>query len=335
MKKIIVLFAIILFLTACNSGDENIEVSKDFFAMDTYMSLSATSVSPETALDESYHMILEIENLISRTNEESDIYRLNQSNGAVVVVSDLTYEILSIAVECAEKTEGAFDPTICAITDLWGIGTEEAAVPTEEEIGLALETVSYENIVLLGENQVQLLNGAQVALGARGKGYAADQVVEIYEENEILYGVISLSGNVYVYGEKVDGSLWNIGITDPDDTSEISITLQTQQTSIVTTGAYERYFEEDGIIYHHIFDAETGYPCETDIKSVTVISENSTIADIYATALFVMGYEEAIAFAQGIEEMSVIIVNEKDEVYVSDAVKDYVILGEKYEDSGY
>ncbi len=328
MKKIIPILLIIFSLTACSAEVKATDASLDFFAMDTYMSISANAVDAQTIIEESYAVVTEIENYISRTNENSDIYKLNNSGGEVVEVSEITYEILTIALEYAQNTDGIFDPTICAVTDLWCIGSENARVPSDEEIQTALETVSYENIVLLGDNQVQLLNGAQIDLGAVGKGYAADMIVEIYEENNVNYGVISLSGNIYVYGEKADGSLWNIGITDPDDTSEVNIAVQSSQNSLVTTGAYERYFEQDGIVYHHIFDTSTGYPTDEDIKSVTVVSENSTLADIYATALFAMGYDDAIIFAES-EGIDVVIIRENDEVYYSENLT--VTLGDKYD----
>lgn len=184
---------------------------------------------------------------------------------------------------------------------------------------------------MLGDNKVQLLNGAQIDLGAVGKGYAADMLAVIYQENDITRGVIALAGNIYVYGEKSDGSLWNIGVTDPDNTGEVNITVSLSQNSIVTTGAYERYFVEDGEIYHHIFDSKTGYPVESDIKSVTVISPNSALADIYSTALFVMGYDKAIEFSESEDEIDVIIINDNDKVYVSPNILEFVSLGDKYE----
>lgn len=329
MKKIVAVFLILFSLTSCKANEK--ELSADFFAMDTYMSISATSSDPTTAIEESQTAIFNLESLISRTNESSDIYLLNNSDGEVVTVSDETYEILSLAIECAEKTDGAFDPTICKLTDLWAIGTENQRIPSDEEILEALETVSYKNIVLLGDNKVQLLNGAQIDLGAVGKGYAADMLAVIYQENDITRGVIALAGNIYVYGEKSDGSLWNIGVTDPDNTGEVNITVSLSQNSIVTTGAYERYFVEDGEIYHHIFDSKTGYPVESDIKSVTVISPNSALADIYSTALFVMGYDKAIEFSESEDEIDVIIINDNDKVYVSPNILEFVSLGDKYE----
>ncbi len=315
-------------LTGCSQSTN--EASAQFFAMDTYMSLTAEGKEAEQAINECQLFIGELEKLISRTEENSEIYALNHSDGEVVVVSDMTYEIISIAVECAEETEGKFDPTICAITDLWGIGSEEQCVPNDEEIAAALETVSYQNIVLLGENKVQLLNGAQVDLGAVGKGYAADALYEIYEKYEITSGIISLGGNLYLVGEKSEGTSWNVGIVDPDSTEEYSIGIEVEGKSVVTTGAYERYFEEDGVTYHHIFNTETGYPTNENLKSVTIVSENSTLADIYATALFAMGYEEAVDFIEGNSEIEAVMIREDDYVYISEGLAGSVTLDDKY-----
>lgn len=332
MKKIkgLVLFILLLTIVGCSEQEETIEASTDFFAMDTYMSLSATGVEAEAAIEASVNYIQELESVISRTDESSEIYAINHSDGEIVTVSDLTYEIITIAVECAENTDGKFDPTICAITDLWGIGTEEQGIPNEEDIATALETVSYENIILLEDNGVQLLNGAQIDLGAVGKGYAADAIRDIYEEYDIESGIIALGGNLYMIGEKSEDVSWSVGIVDPDQTDEYNIGVQVVNKSVVTTGAYERYFEEDGKIYHHIFDTETGYPTEKDIKSVTIISTNSTLADIYATALFAMGYDEAVKFIENEPEIEAILIREDDQVYVSSGLEGSVTLDEKY-----
>lgn len=325
---IVVVMLLAVIIGGCSRTEEEAQV--DFFAMDTYMSLTASGENAQEAIDESEQFIYELEGIISRTEETSEIYALNHSDGEVVIVSDMTYDIISIAVACAKETEGAFDPTICAVTDLWGIGTENPRVPSQSAIDEALETVSYENIVLLEGNGVQLLNRAQIDLGGIGKGYAADAVRAIYESYEIETGMIVLGGNVYMVGEKEEGTSWNVGIVDPDQTDEYNIGVQVVDKSVVTTGAYERYFEEDGVIYHHLFDTSTGYPTEEDIKSVTIVSENSTLADVYATALFVMGYEEAIAFAENIEEINVIIIRDTNEVYVSEALQGSVTLDGKY-----
>lgn len=330
MKGLIILVLLAILVGCGEQEEEIIEASTEFFAMDTYMSLSATGVEAQAAIEASVNYIQELESAISRTDESSEIYAINHSDGEIVTVSDLTYEIIKIAVECAENTDGKFDPTICAITDLWGIGTENQGIPNEEDIATALETVSYENIILLEDNGVQLLNSAQIDLGAVGKGYAADAIRDIYEEYGIESGIIALGGNLYMIGEKSEGTSWNVGIVDPDQTDEYSIGVQVVDKSVVTTGAYERYFEEDGKIYHHIFDTETGYPTEKDIKSVTIISTNSTLADIYATALFAMGYDEAVGVVESETEIDAIIIREDDQVYVSSGLEDSVTLEEKY-----
>lgn len=335
MKKnilIIIMLAVLAIGYSIMMGteEESSEASVDFFAMDTYMSLSATGTESQSAITESQAYINELEALISRTLETSEIYALNHSDGDVVTVSDITYDIISIAVVCAEKTEGKFDPTICAVTDLWGIGTENPCIPSSEEIEEALSTVSYENIILLEDNQVQLLNGAQIDLGAVGKGYAADALREIYADYGIEKGIIALGGNVYLVGEKEENTAWNVGITDPDQTDEYSIAVAVIDQSVVTTGGYERYFEEDGVIYHHIFNTETGYPTDEDIKSVTIVSQNSTLADIYATALYAMGYEDAIAFVEAEAEIEAIIIRENDELYISEGLEGSVTPDERY-----
>lgn len=340
MKKVLFLALIVLSLGACSIDleDSNIagdleeaeEVSVNLFAMDTYMSITATGVNAQDAVDKSVEAIIELEDLISRTMEDSDIYRLNNSDGAVVVVDDLTYDILTLALDVAEKTNGAFDPTICAITDLWGIGTDAERVPSDEEIAEALKTVSYTNILLLGDNQVQLLNGAKIDLGAVGKGYAADLIVDIYDDNEITSGIISLSGNIYVYGEKEDGELWSIGVADPEVSGVYSIIIESEQTSIVTSGAYERYFEQDGVIYHHVFDSQTGYPTTENILSMTIVCESSALADMYSTALFAMGYDAAIEFAENESNIDVVIIRDDDQVYISPALEATSTLADKY-----
>ncbi len=319
---------ILTMLTGCSALEEKTKFHSEFFAMDTFMSIEAKGGDAEEAIKKSEEYIQQLESLISRTDENSEIYELNHSEGEIITVSHMTYDIISIALSCAVKTEGGFDPTVCAITDLWGIGTEHQGIPTEEAIAEALESVSYENIILLGDNKVQLINGAQIDLGAVGKGYAADGIYQIFKENQVESGIIALGGNLYLVGENEEAMPWNVGIVDPDDTEAHRIGVKVTDKSVVTTGAYERFFEENGKRYHHIFDTQTGYPTNKDIKSVTIVSENSTLADIYATAIFAMGYEKAITFVES--DIEAIIIREDNVVYVSEGLEGAVTLDDKY-----
>ena len=232
-------------------------------------------------------------------------------------------------------TNGAFDPTMAPLTDLWGIGTDNARVPAQSEIDEALTHVGYQNVKLLGNNQVQLLNGAQVDLGGIGKGYAGDIVHEMAESDtsDQWHVLARLSGNIEMYGGKTADSgtdNWNIGIADPDDNTDSIAVVSLRDGSVVTSGDYERFFEKDGKRYHHIFDPATGYPADSGLRGVTVIDPCSTKADALTTALFVMGLDKGMKFCEENEIAAVFITSDK-QVYTTSKTGDcmFEFLGEK------
>ncbi len=299
-----------MFLAVCVlSGCAQEEVSQDFYAMDTVMNITAYGKNAQDAVNDCVSYINALEAEISRTKESSDVSALNAADGQSVALSDETADVLRRALALAEETDGLFDPTIAPLSDLWQIGTDDAAVPAQEEIDAVLASIDYENITLDGTT-ASLANGAQIDLGGIGKGYAADQVAQMLRDAGIERAHISLGGNVYVIGEKETGTPWTVGITDPDQSEEYIATLKVTDTSVVTSGDYERYFEQDGVRYCHIFDPETGYPAETDLRSVTVVSEDSTMADAYATALFVMGFDSAWEFCEENDVQAVFILDD-------------------------
>ena len=163
--------------------------------------------------------------------------------------------------------------------------------------------------------------GTRIDLGGIGKGYAADHVVEILRKHGVERALVSLGGNIYAVGSKEKGLNWTIAITDPDDEQAYLGTLSVSDTSVVTSGDYERYFEQDGKRYCHIFDSTTGYPAETDLLSVTVVSPNSTEADGYTTALFVMGHDKAVEFCEK-NGIQAVLVCDDHTIYVTDDLKD-------------
>lgn len=301
--------------------------SLDFFAMDTLISLTASGKNAHLALQESKDYILYLENLISFTIETSELSLLNANNGKPLQVSDEFYKIMETALSYAKLTDGVFDPTIASITQLWELSD---TIPTQNEIDLTLQRVSYQNIILLENNYIQLLNDATIELGAMGKGIATDYVKEIYMKNKIDKGIISLAGNVYLIGEKDVDTPWTVGITDPQNHYQHNISVKLTDTSVVTAGAYERYFWHDGEFYHHIFDNTTGYPTKQDITSVTIVSQNSTLADVYSTTLFTMGFEPAIEFLEENTEIDAIIINADNKVFISENLKNVTTLGAKY-----
>lgn len=307
-------------MAAVLAGCGQKEVSQDFYAMDTAMNIRAYGSHAQDAINQCVQYINGLEQDISRTQEDSELYALNHADGKPVELSEQTADVLGQALRLTEETEGCFDPTTAPLSDLWGIGTEQAKVPAQAEIDEALALVGYQRVQIDGTS-ASLPAGARIDLGGIGKGYAADHVAQLLRDAGIKQAVITLGGNIYVLGEKEDGVPWTVGITDPDNPGDYFATLSVSDTSIVTSGDYERYFEQDGKRYCHIFDPKTGWPAETDLRSVTVVSACSTEADAYTTALFVMGYDRARAFCEE-HDIEAIFVRNDQTVYVTDGLRD-------------
>ena len=335
MKRILAAFLLLLCLAGCTPQPKS--YTADFFAMDTFMSITAYGEDEQAAQDTAVQLeqrINALEPALSRTREDSDLYRLNHADGAACEVSEDTYAAIEAAVQFAEWTGGAFDPTMAPLTDLWGINTDHAHVPAQAEIDAALTHVGYQNIELLGNNQVRLLNGAQLDLGGIGKGFATDAVAALLDGSESV--LATLGGNIGAYGANPnrDSGNWVVGIADPDDNAAFIATVEVRGLSVVTSGDYERYFEQDGKRYHHIFDPATGYPADSGLRSVTVIDESSTRADALTTALFVMGLEEGMAFC-GQNDIAAVFVTADKQVHVTDKVGEICTFAFLGEEKGY
>lgn len=309
----------------------------DFFAMDTFMSISAFGDGAQERAGEAERTVNALENHISRTREQSEIYALNHADGQPVELSQDTYDLLAFAREMAEETGGSFDPTVAPLSDLWGIGTENAHIPAQTEIDAALASVGYENLVLSAPDAqpltARLENGAQIDLGGVGKGYAADIAAACWDGMSGRTGaMLMLGGNIYAVGRNSKGQDWTVGIGDPEDSLIPVATLRVSGESVVTTGDYERYFEQNGVRYHHVFDPATGYPAQTDLRSVTVVGTQSARCDALSTALFVMGEARAWDYAQQNGIKAVFITGDR-RMRVTDALRaQYTFAGE---DAGY
>lgn len=334
MEKIALGVLLVLLIIVCSNLNKNhVDDTQtlEFFAMDTYVSLTASGVNATETLFESKKLIRDYENMMSHTIETSEVYRLNRNNGEAMQVSEEMYSLVETAVEYAKLTAGVFDPTIASVTALWEFNSSTGVVPSREEVDFALESVSYENIHLLDDSYIRLDNNATIEFGAIGKGIVTDLLYELYRKNSITSGIISLAGNVYLVGEKSRNTPWTVGITDPENPTQQGISVQLSDVSVVTAGAYERCFWLDGEFYHHIIDSRTGYPTRQDITSVTVISQNSTLADVYSTVLFAMGFEPAINFLAENTYIKAIIINSDNQVFISEDIQNSTQLIPKFE----
>lgn len=330
MKKISRALCALLLAAALSGCGAPASHSADFFAMDTFMSLTVwggSEAQSQAAVSEVESRINELSNVLSRQVAASSLARLNAANGETVTLDPDAYAALQAAVNYAAQSNGAFDPTTAPLSDLWGIGTDHAAVPDAEALDEALVSVGWQNIELLGNDQARLKNGAQVDLGGIGKGYATDAAASLRKSSEPM--LAKLGGNIGAYGKNPNSKngRWTIGLADPDNSAEYIATVSVSDRSVVTSGDYERFFEQNGVRYHHIFDPKNGYPVQNDLRAVTVVDASSTRADAMTTALFVMGLEDGLAFCDA-QSIDAAFITKDRKIYVTAGLKDSLTLAE-------
>ena len=245
-------------------------------------------------------MCSEYENLFSRTICGSDIYQINHADGKPVTVDSRTTELIKTALDYCKKSDGSVDITIAPAKDLWDFPTQEehadvSALPDESKLNSALSHVDYHNVLVDDKQNTVTLSdpSAQIDLGFIAKGYIADQLKDYLLSQGVKQAIINLGGNVVTIGAKADGTPYHIGIAKPFDDTQTAFTVDVTDSSVVTSGIYERYFKIDDKIYHHILNSSTGYPVENDLASVTILSESSTEGDALSTTCLLLGEEPA------------------------------------------
>lgn len=296
MKKLLVLLLCVMVLTSCGVQEK---CEKTVFSMDTQITMTAYGNNAEKSL----HLAEEEIRRIDKKFKISNLQKTIEEN------DEETQKLLNTSFEISEKTNGAFDIRIAPIMRAWGFHSEEFSeknykVPTYEELNDAI---------------LKMQQGNDIDLGGIAKGYCADRVVEILKNNGITSAVLSLGGNVSVIGKKPDGTLWNVGIKSPFDDG-IYAKVLLGDTSAVTSGDYIRYFEKDGKRYHHIIDSKTGYPADSGLCSVTIISKNSVFADALSTALFVMGKDKAIEYWKKDKTFQMVLIEKSGKIYYTDGI---------------
>ncbi len=294
--------------------------TRDFFAMNTYISLTAYGEEADTALEQAQERIQELEGLWSVTDENSDIFRINQNSGQSVTVSGETARIVSFALEMAEKTDGALEPTIYPVLAAWGFTTEEHRIPAQEEIDGLLKSVGYRRVSLEG-NTVQVEPGMMLDLGAVGKGYASDEAADLLREAGVRSALLDLGGNILLIGSRPDGTPWRLGLRNPFEDGNLGI-LTASDCAVVTSGSYENYFiGEDGVTYGHILDPVTGHPVRNDLASVTIVAEEGKLCDALSTSLYVMGAEGAEEYWRGHSGFEMILVTQDGQVLITEGLE--------------
>lgn len=300
------------------SVSENDKYSSDIFAMDTYMSLTAYGAKAQDAVTEAIHEIQRLDAMFSVGNTDSDVTTANMQGSATV--SDETAYLVEQSLEISRKTDGAFDITIYPVMELWGFTTKNYKVPQTDELQETLKRVSYEN-VSLKDHELVLKNNAQIDFGGIAKGYTSSRVMQIFKEYGIEHGMVNLGGNVQTLGTKTDGTAWRVAIQSPQGGNQYLGILETSDQAVITSGGYERYFEENGVTYHHIIDPKTGYPSDSDLTSVTIVCADGTKADALSTSFFVMGLQKAESFYENTDlDFDVILLTKDNQIYISEGI---------------
>lgn len=321
MKKIrpllIILCIITFLLPGCSRNSTPISKSDIYF--DTIITITVYDDNHIVFLDECFSIAEKYENLLSKTVETSDIYKINHSNQKPTVVDNETIYLLEKALEYAKITNGVIDPTILPLSDLWNFG-ENNTVPLSKDIASSLSYVGYENVIIDKETNSVILNhpNAGIDLGFIAKGYIADKMKEYLLSNGVESALINLGGNILTIGNKPDGSPYVLGIQEPFSDGQSSIpNVSIRDKSLVTSGVYERYFYENGILYHHILDTKTGYPIDNNIWGVTILSDSSMEGDAYSTICLCLGLEDGMKLIEKTEGLEAMFITNDMELHYS------------------
>ncbi|MBQ7896360.1 MAG: FAD:protein FMN transferase [Oscillospiraceae bacterium] len=323
MKKSVIALVICfaLLLSACGSttpttsGSDDNKQSRVVFYFDTVITVTAYT-KDKNLLDDLDKECQRFEKLLSKTVEGSDVWRINHAQGKRVPIHQETRDLLEKALEYSRISDGRFDVTVEPCVALWdftgeGIGT----LPDADELAAAAEKVDWTKIDI-NEDGVLLPDGMSIDLGAIAKGYISDRMAAFISERGVESAIINLGGNVRTVGLKPDGSKWRIGIQDPEGVRDQTIVgvVSLENSSVVTSGIYERGFTLDGVVYHHILDPDTGWSVQNELSGISIVTEEACTADALSTTVFTMGLEEGSKFIESLEGVDAIFITRDGKV---------------------
>ncbi len=293
------------------------------------MSVYAYGNNSKIAVKKVEKEINRLDSLLSIQNKTSEIFKINKNKS--LSPSGEVLKIIKRSKKISKITNSAFDITIEPLTRAWGFfNGADNRVPDKREIKSILKNVGAKNIII-DNGKINLNKNASIELGAIAKGYVSYKADKILSDNKITSALISLGGNVRAVGSKPDGSPWIVGIADPDDTSQQIGTLSVRDTSVITSGGYQRFFESNGKKYHHIINPHTGYPAESDLKSVTIVSEDDVLGDALSTALFVMGLDKATEFYKENNNFGGVFITDENDIFITDNIKNIFSTDKSFE----
>lgn len=313
-----IILSIVLVLAVSCSRTKPATYQKSRALMDTFVTITVVAGSEKEAdasIESAFARLERFGNLINFFSEESELSRVNKNAGATpTTVSPETLYLIEKALYVAEKSDGAFDPTIGPVMTLWDFHNNKK--PADEELRNKVRLVNYRDVKIDHDKSTVFLKrkGMMLDLGGIAKGYAAELAADTLKEQGIKSGIVAVAGDIKTFGLRPDGMPWNIGIKNPRQTGaddEIIATVRLSGKAISTAGDYERFFIIDGQRYHHILDPVTGHPV-MGTRSVSVVTEKGVFADGFDNAIFVLGPERGMKLVQEINKdfpMDAIIID--------------------------
>lgn len=326
MKRFLPFLCCLLFLAGCTAPSADTDPAQvQFFSMDTVMSIRVYNDNGEDAIQAARQEIERLDKLLSRTDPNSQISLLNShaGDGTLISLDREVADLLSFSKSVSQLLPGCFDITIAPVMDAWGFTQEERHVPLADVLAAAMALMNSDGLIVDEASSAARLEqaGMEVDLGAVAKGFAAGRADAVLREYGVTSALLDLGGNVTAIGSKLDGSAWQVAVKDPQNTSEALCVLSLADQTASTSGGYERYFEENGQTYHHIIDPKTGYPADSGLLSVTVVSSDHMLADALSTTLFVAGLEQALDFWQSRDDFELVLCTQDNRVIVTEGLE--------------
>lgn len=297
-------------------------ITETAIKLNTVVTITIYDSQDTSLLDHCMELCDQYEQIFSRTLETSELYRLNHhlledANGISHLSPELA-DLISRGLEYGQLSDGRFDIAIGPVSSLWDFTSDDPSVPDDSLIQSALPLVNHQDVILDGQEITFRKEGMQLDLGAIAKGYIADRLKEYLLDAGVKSAIINLGGNVLCVGSRPDGTPFRVGLQKPfADRNETIGTIQVSDLSVVSSGIYERYFEQDGQLYHHILDPATGYPCDNNLIAVTILSRESTDGDALSTTCFALGLEEGMNLIESLEDVEAMFITDDQEIHYS------------------
>ena len=305
-------------VSGCTTPPESESLTMSGMYFDTIVQIEAWGATDDI-MEHCKELCEYYEGLFSATIDTSEVSEINQAEGKPVTVSPETAELISKGVEYGRLSNGRFDVTIAPASSLWNFtDNTENTIPDPEKLDEAVSHIDYSCIQIEGNTVTLTDPEARIDLGGIAKGYIADRLKEYLISEGIEHALIDLGGNMLPLGGRYDGTAFRIGIQRPfAETGTVMAAVSVRDKSVVSSGDYERYFEKDGVVYHHILDPDTGYPVQNDLDQVTIISDESVDGDALSTTCFTLGLEEGMKLIRSLDGVEAVFVTKDGELHTS------------------